>query len=123
VGQIFSELAEAKAFYQDVFGLTPELEDNTSVSFVMGEVVIILLNQAGAEELIAPVPVANPAAGARMCFTIGVDDVDAVCAELADRGVKVLAGPMDRRWGRRTAYFADPGGHIYEVAARLAGAS
>jgi predicted enzyme related to lactoylglutathione lyase len=29
VGQIFSELAEAKAFYQDVFGLMPELEDNT----------------------------------------------------------------------------------------------
>ncbi len=27
-----------------------------------------------------------------------------------------------RRWGPRTAYFADPGGHIYELVRRRGGA-
>jgi uncharacterized glyoxalase superfamily protein PhnB len=53
-------------------------------------------------------------------FTIGVDDVDAVCAELAGRGVTLLNGPMDRPWGIRTASFTDPGGHIWEIAQDLA---
>jgi len=42
-----------------------------------------------------------------------VDDVDAMCAELKSRGVKMLNGPIDRPWGVRTASFMDPAGHIY----------
>jgi uncharacterized glyoxalase superfamily protein PhnB len=66
--------------------------------------------------LIEPAKVASPDAGARIQFTIAVDDVDAMCAELAKRGVKLLNGPMDRPWGIRTASFTDPGGHIWEIA-------
>lgn len=117
----FEDLTEGKSFYQDIFGLTPELEDDTSVSFVMGELVIILLSRPAAHELIEPVPVASTDSGARMCFTIGVDDVDAVCAELTERGVKILSGPVNRRWGKRTADFADPGGHLYEIAMPIPG--
>ena len=51
-----------------------------------------------------------------MVFTIQVDDVDAMCAELTARGVVLLNGPMDRPWGIRTASFRDPGGHIWEIA-------
>nr|MBA2444499.1 VOC family protein [Nocardioidaceae bacterium] len=54
--------------------------------------------------------------GSRLQFTVEVDDVDAICAELATRGVKLLNGPMDRPWGVRTASFRDPGGHIWEIA-------
>ncbi len=49
-------------------------------------------------------------------FTIDVDDVDAMCAELRSRGVELLNGPLDRPWGVRTASFADPAGHIWEIA-------
>ena len=52
----------------------------------------------------------------RLVFTLTVDDVDAMCAELAARGVTLLNGPMDRPWGIRTASFFDPGGHIWEIA-------
>jgi uncharacterized glyoxalase superfamily protein PhnB len=48
-----------------------------------------------------------------------VDDADAVCADLKQRGVTLLNGPMDRSWGVRTAAFADPGGHIWEIAQQL----
>ena len=45
--------------------------------------------------------------------------MDAVCAELARRGVQLLNGPMDRPWGIRTASFTDPAGHIWEIAQDL----
>ena len=51
-----------------------------------------------------------------MQFTLEVEDVDAMCAELATRGVTLLNGPIDRPWGIRTASFMDPGGHIWEIA-------
>jgi uncharacterized glyoxalase superfamily protein PhnB len=51
-----------------------------------------------------------------MVFTLAVDDVDAMCAELIGRGVELLNGPMDRPWGIRTASFRDPGGYIWEIA-------
>jgi uncharacterized glyoxalase superfamily protein PhnB len=39
-----------------------------------------------------------------------------MCAQLKDRGVELLNGPMDRPWGIRTACFKDPAGHIWEIA-------
>jgi catechol 2,3-dioxygenase-like lactoylglutathione lyase family enzyme len=39
-----------------------------------------------------------------------VDDVDAACAELAQLGVPLIDGPVDRPWGIRTASFTDPAG-------------
>ena len=52
----------------------------------------------------------------RVQLTLPVDDVDAMCKELAARGVTLLNGPVDRPWGIRTASFRDPGGHIWEIA-------
>jgi uncharacterized glyoxalase superfamily protein PhnB len=69
-----------------------------------------------APDLIEPAVVARPDAGSPLQFTFEVDDVDAMCAELATRGVELLNGPMARPWGPRTASFRDPGGHIWEIA-------
>ena len=35
--------------------------------------------------------------------------------------VALLNGPVDRPWGLRTACFADPGGHLWELAQELGG--
>ena len=75
-----------------------------------------LLKTAAAGELIGPAVVASSEAGSRLQLTIEVDDVDAMCGELARRGVALLNGPMDRPWGVRTASFRDPGGHVWEIA-------
>ena len=103
-------------FYGEVFGLPVAYEDDNSAVFNFGNTIINLLKTTAAAELIEPAMVASQAAGARSQFTIGVDDVDAVCAELTARGVELLNGPMDRPWGIRTASFRDPGGHIWEIA-------
>ena len=114
---LFAEDLEAtKRFYQEVFGLAVVFEDDASSVFQFENTMINLLKASEAPELIHPATVALSAAGARVQFTIGVDDVDAICNELAARGVELLNGPMDRPWGIRTASFRDPAGHIWEIA-------
>ena len=110
------DLAAAKRFYREVFGLPVVFEDDNSAVFDFGNTLVNLLATTAAPELIAPAVVASREAGSRLQFTIQVDDVDAMCAELARRGVELLNGPMDRPWGIRTASFRDPGGHIWEIA-------
>jgi catechol 2,3-dioxygenase-like lactoylglutathione lyase family enzyme len=110
------DLEAAKRFYQEVFGLPVKFEDDNSVVFEFGNTLVNLLKITAAPELIEPAVVASPEAGSRFQLTIGVDDVDAKCAELVTRGVELLNGPIDRPWGIRTASFGDPGGHIWEIA-------
>jgi catechol 2,3-dioxygenase-like lactoylglutathione lyase family enzyme len=111
----------SRAFYERVFGLSPIYEDQNAVAFRFENMVVNLLKTPAAHELIEPATVAGPDAGSRFQLTIGVDDADAVCEELAARGDDLLNGPIDREWGLRTAAFADPDGHIWEVAAKLPG--
>jgi catechol 2,3-dioxygenase-like lactoylglutathione lyase family enzyme len=115
---LFTEdLARSRAFYQEVFGLPVAFEDENSAVFKFGETLVNLLEAPGpARELVGPGTVAPREAGSRAVMTIEVDDADAVCAELAHRGVTLLNGPMDRPWGVRTASFSDPGGHVWEIA-------
>lgn len=114
---LFTEdLDSTKRFYQDVFGLPITYEDDASAVFTFGSTMINLLKRTEAVELIAPALVAKSEAGSRLQLTLQVDDVDAMCAELVKRGVTLINGPMDRPWGIRTACFADPGGHIWEIA-------
>lgn len=110
------DLAATKRFYQAVFGLPIHFEDAHSVVFAFGETVVNFLAVSEAPELIAPATVAPPEAGTRLQFTIGVEDVDAMCPELVRRGATLLNGPLDRPWGIRTASFRDPSGYIWEIA-------
>jgi catechol 2,3-dioxygenase-like lactoylglutathione lyase family enzyme len=110
------DLAAAKAFYQRAFDLPVFYEDPNSAVFKFGDTLINLLDINEAPSLIGPARVASPDAGHRFQFTLAVDDVDAMVAELRSRGVEILNGPIDRPWGIRTASFEDPSGHIWEIA-------
>jgi lactoylglutathione lyase len=110
------DLEATKQFYREVFDLPVTYEDDNSAVFTFENTLINLLKTTAAVALIEPAAVASPDAGARVQFTIEVEDVDAMCAELAKRGVELLNGPIDRPWGIRTASFRDPGGHIWEIA-------
>jgi catechol 2,3-dioxygenase-like lactoylglutathione lyase family enzyme len=117
------DLGAARRFYEDVFGLPVAFEDDDSCVFNFGNTIVNLLKATAADELIEPAAVASREAGSRLQLTIEVDDVDAMCAELASRGVELVNGPVSRPWGVRTASFRDPGGHIWEIAQEGAGTS
>ena len=109
------ELDTTKRFYQTTFELPVVFEDANSAVFKIGGTLINLLKIECANELVEPAQVARRDAGSRHVFSIEVDDVDAMCAKLTARGVRLLNGPMDRPWGIRTASFQDPAGHIWEI--------
>ena len=117
---LFVDDLEASAtFYRDAFELKSMHEDEDSTAFDFGNTILNLLRTPAADELITPAKVGDGKAGARCQLTIEVDDVDATCAQLSERGVELLNGPIDRPWGVRTAAFADPSGHVWEIAHNL----
>ncbi len=114
------DLARSRAFYRDVLGAPVVYEDEQSAAFGFDNTIVNLLAAPAAGSLVAPAPVAGPEAGSRFQLTIWVDDADAACAQLVARGVTLLNGPVDREWGKRTAAFADPAGHVWEVSQEIA---
>ena len=90
------DLAAAKEFYLKVFDLPIYYEDPNSAVFQFGDTLINLLVASEGPELIAPGEVASQDSGSRFQFTLGVENVDRVCEELARRGGTLLNGPVDR---------------------------
>ena len=111
----------SKRFYEEVFGLPVIYEDDNSAVFKFENTIVNLLAVSEAPGLLDPAAVAGREAGSRFVFSIWVDDTDAVCEQLAEHGVALLNGPMNRDWGKRTASFTDPDGHIWEVAQDIPG--
>jgi predicted enzyme related to lactoylglutathione lyase len=112
------DLERSKAFYAQVFEKSPIFEDAVSVVYQFGELLINLLSETEAIELIDPAKVASIGDGSRFQLTIHVNDVDAHAKRLKELGVQLINGPMDRPWGIRTLLFADPDGHLWELAQR-----
>lgn len=111
-----SDVGASKEFYRRAFHTEPIFEDDDSVVFRIGGMVVNLLHENAVPELIAPASMALAGSGARAVMTLEVEDVDAVVARLARNGVVMLNGPVNRPWGPRTASFQDPSGHIWEIA-------
>jgi len=113
------DLQGCRTFYERVFAASVIADDEDSAVFDFGGTFVNLLSVGAAEQLTAPGPVAAPEAGSRTQLTIWVEDADATCAELEARGVALSNGPVDREWGKRTASFTDPAGHLWEIAQTL----
>jgi len=112
----------SKEFYARVFEAEVAFEDDNAVAFTFDNLILNLLKRGAAvNELLGPM---QPAAeGASFALTVWVDDTDAVCADLGDRGVEIVTGPQDRPWGLRTAAFLDPDGYVWEMAGPIPAAT
>jgi catechol 2,3-dioxygenase-like lactoylglutathione lyase family enzyme len=106
----------AKEWYQRAFDVPVLFEDEHSSALQFGNTIVNLLVRSEASELVAPVPVAGAGIGATSQFTVWTDDVAAVVARLASRGISLLNGPFDRPWGQRTVCIVDPDGNVWEFA-------
>jgi lactoylglutathione lyase len=114
------DITETTEFYARVFDPAVVFADEGSTAYRFGdELIVNLLQLDRTPVLVEPASAAAREDGVRMVLTLGVDDVDRRCVLLAQQGVSLLNGPMDRPWGIRTASFRDPAGHIWEIASAL----
>jgi uncharacterized glyoxalase superfamily protein PhnB len=114
------DTSRSKEFYERVFDVAGIDEGHGTVILPFGNVLLRLLGRAEAEsEMLRQVPVADPSSGTTAQLGFGVDDADAYCAELAERGVSIVYGPVDRPWGRRNAGFRDPDGHVWQFGSDI----
>jgi len=113
------DVAASKEFYQRVFDVAPFDDGETNVGFRLKDMYFFLTLSSNAPEMIAPLSAGAAGNGPRHVFAIIVDDVDAVAAELKDKGVSLVNGPADRSWGMRTLNFADPDGYVWEIAQEI----
>ncbi|MBV9595055.1 MAG: VOC family protein [Actinobacteria bacterium] len=110
------DLERLRASYSVAFDAEVVNEDDDSVVFGFGPTLVNLLSRSAADELVAPWAVGAAATQARAVFTVAVTDTDAYCQRLGRVGILLINGPMTRPWGPRTASFADPDGHVWEIA-------
>jgi lactoylglutathione lyase len=110
------DLQRSKVFYNEVLGLDVEFEDDHSVGFKIEGLAFIVLQVNRARVQLQGEPTATPGAGATAFLSTFTDDVDALYANLAERGIRFFQSPADQPWGPRTAYFKDPDGHVWEIA-------
>jgi catechol 2,3-dioxygenase-like lactoylglutathione lyase family enzyme len=111
----------SKEFYERVFDVDAADENEGTVIFKFANLFLRLLTRGEAEKEWPGVRLADSDPGATFQLAIFVDDVDALCAELAERGVPIVSGPIDRPWGVRNAAFRDPDSHIWVISADIPG--
>jgi lactoylglutathione lyase len=111
-----ADVQRSRVYYHEVLGLDVEFEDDESVGFKIEGLAFIVLQVDRARVQLQGEPTATPAAGATAFLTTFTGDVDALHANLVERGVSFFQRPADQPWGMRTAYFKDPDGHVWELA-------
>jgi catechol 2,3-dioxygenase-like lactoylglutathione lyase family enzyme len=114
------DLPAVTAFYRDVLRLEAVHHDDVSTVFELGGTLLNVLAVSAAPDVVAPARPVAVGASPQMLLSLWVEDVDAACRGLQDRGVVLLNGPVDRAWGKRTAAFTDPAGAVWELAQDLA---
>lgn len=113
------DFAEARRFYHEGLGFPIHQEDDNWVCFAFddGATAVTLYPW---EELAADARV--PAAGdgfrgVTLAYNVrSRERVDEVLAEAVRAGGTITKQPVETEWGGYSGYFADPEGHLWEVA-------
>ncbi len=115
-----ADLAVAKNFYENVVGWKPRADSDEIIFFDLGGLVFALYPITGLGKEINVSVLNNPAANAqRMTMAHNArsrEDVDQIFDQLRSRGATILKEPVEVFWGGYSGYFADPDGHLWEVA-------
>jgi catechol 2,3-dioxygenase-like lactoylglutathione lyase family enzyme len=107
-----TDLARSRAFYE-ALGWSAAFANEGVAFYQCGGLVLSLY-----PDLAKDAHVANPGSG---LISVGHnvrtrDEVDAVMAQAQAAGAAITTPAHDAFWGGRTGYFADPDGHLWEVA-------
>ena len=115
-----ADLERSLRFYRDGLGLPPENHDPDAgvVFFRMeGNMLLAIWPREELAKDAGISPEGSGFGGMSLAHNVpSKEAVDAVFAEALAAGAKALKQPGDVFWGGYTAYFADPDGHLWEVA-------
>jgi catechol 2,3-dioxygenase-like lactoylglutathione lyase family enzyme len=111
-----ADLERARRFYEDGLGWRRGNNHPEVVFFQIGGAVLALWGRdALAKD--AGLPDAGGFGGIALAYNARTrEEVDAVLAEAAAAGARILKPAEDTFWGGHSGYFADPDGHVWEVA-------
>lgn len=112
-----ADLERARRFYEDGLGWRRGNAHAEVVFFQIGGAVLALWSRA-ALAADARLPATGSGFGgiALAYNTRSRDEVDRVLAEAEAAGGTILKPAEEASWGGYTGYFADPDGHLWEVA-------
>ena len=112
------DLAKSREFYQQGLGWKPSSASQESIVFFdLGGVALALYSR---EELAADATIAAAGtgfSGLTLAYNAKSEkEVDSVLKEARAAGAALVKAPPKVSWGGYSGYFADPDGHLWEVA-------
>ncbi len=112
-----ADLQRAVTFYRDVLGWRPaSVLDDVAFFDLGGTVLALWIHESLAAELgVKPVVPAYRAVALAHNLP-SREAVDAVFAELAERGATIATPPAETEWGGYSGYIEDVDGHRWEIA-------
>jgi catechol 2,3-dioxygenase-like lactoylglutathione lyase family enzyme len=112
-----ADIARARAFY-DKLGFRASSASNPHVAFYdAGGVVLALFGRSALAEDAKVEDSAPGFSGVAVAHNVRSEaDVDGVLAEAVAAGAKLVKAGQKAFWGGYSGYFADPDGHLWEVA-------
>jgi uncharacterized protein len=116
-----ADLARSRRFYEDGLGWRPSgASVETTIFYQLGGLALALWARAALAEdagLGDEAKSGSGFGGVALAHNVRTrDEVDAVLAEAERAGGRILAPAKTAEWGGYTGYFADPDGHVWEVA-------
>lgn len=115
-----TDMARAKGFYLDGLGWTEEVQPSPEVCFIQMAGMILGLYgwDALAEDMKLDVAHELPAfRGCSLAYNTGTkEETDQVMTAAIAAGATLVKQPEEVFWGGYSGYFADPDGHLWEVA-------
>lgn len=111
------ELARSRAFYERLGFRASAASQGDIVFFAAGALVLALYPRAAlAEDATVPAE-GSGFRGLTLAHNVRArDEVAKVLAEAEGAGGRVVKPAQDVFWGGHSGYFADPDGHLWEVA-------
>lgn len=114
-----SDMARSRAFYETGLGLMPSSASvESTVFYQLGGGLVLSLYKM---DMLAADMGIDPQAPAFGGITLAENQpsreaVDAVVARAKAAGARIVAPAKETHWGGYVAYFADPDGHVWEIA-------
>ena len=113
-----ADMARSRRFYCDGLGWRESAASNESISFIeAGGVVLGLYGRKGLAEDVGVSEEGGGFRGVTFAHNVASEaDVDRVLDEAVQAGATLVKPGQKVFWGGYSGYFADPDGHLWEVA-------